>query len=733
MDRTEKAATIRRLMQTEGQAVYRNTSGFNEGRYRSVSRLEGYEEIKQKARSLQEKAIARLPALIQCLRETVREHGGTVYLAGDADEANQYIRELCQSEGARRVAKSKSMTSEEIEVNEALEDTGIQVLETDLGQWVLQLAEEAPSHLVAPAIHKSRAEIAQLLNDRFAPGPPLETAEELTRFAREKLGEQIGRADVGMTGANFLAAETGTVCLVTSEGNARKSVYAPPVYVAVAGIEKILPSVEDFAPFLELIGRSATGQDLTSYVSLFTPPFQDSRIPHTSDGSTADEEDENTFHLVLIDNGRMEMREDEQLRETLYCIRCGACSNVCANFQQLGGHAFGGETYSGGIATGWEAGVNGLDSAASFNDLCTGCSRCVPACPVGIDIPWINAVVRDRINRGGSGALDWLVEGLTPDEEPAALEWSKRFFGHFETVAKLGSRLRPLSNWMASWGSVRRILEWTLGVDRRRALPTFAQETLREWMDRRRERSREEGDSEVVLYPDLFSNYVRPSRGRAAVRVLERLGCHVHVPAVGESGRAPLSQGMIQTATEKAEAVCNALEPHLEEGRDIVIVEPSDAAMFRRDYAKLLPEAASEQLRRQSFEVMEYVDQRLDVTEKMGLLCEGNGERVTYHSHCQQRTLDLERPTVSALQKLGYSVQTSSAECCGMAGSFGYKSDYYELSMEVGHSLKRELEQSGDWEETLLASGSSCQDQLEVLSGCSVRHPIELIDPRTQG
>ena len=737
-----KADRIRELMATEGDAVAENTRGFNAGRYESTGRLNDYETLKTEAREIKEDAIAQLPELIEEVTETIEANGGTVYLADDAADANEYITELtAEKRDADRLIKSKSMTSEEIEVNEALEAVGVEVVETDLGEWVLQLADEAPSHIVAPAIHKSREAIAALFAERFDPDDPPQTAEELTMFARERLGELVEDADVGMTGANFIAADSGTMLLVTSEGNARKTVTATDTHVAVAGVEKLVPTVEDFSPFVELIGRSGTGQDVTSYISTLTPPV-DSPVPDfagdeepLADGSGDDRE----FHLVLIDNGRMAMRDDEQLKETLYCIRCSACSNACGNFQSVGGHAFGGETYSGGIATGWEAGIEGLDVAAEFNDLCTGCSRCVPACPVGIDIPWINTVVRDRVNRGETdrSQIDWAFEELVPDEEPAGLDLGTRLVGNYETLAKWGSRTAPIANRIADFGPARALAERVAGIDRRRDLPAFASEPLVDWFERRGGAAvpADEATREAVLYPDTATNYADVDRGKAAVRALEALDVHVRVPDLPGSGRPPLSQGMVETAETAAHDAYASLATHVDAGRDVVVIEPSDLAMFRSEYEKFLPTNSYERLADASYDVMEYCFGLLEnggdsaalraPAEGTGPVASGN--RVAYHPHCQARTIGVSEHATAVMERLGYDVRTSEAECCGMAGSFGYKTDYYELSMDVGEPLK---EQFGDTDRVVVATGTSCTEQLDGLLGSAPMHPIELVAPR---
>ncbi|GAA0468094.1 LUD domain-containing protein [Halococcus dombrowskii] len=728
--RREKAEQIRHLLDTEGENVRENASHFNENRYDAIDEFDEYEELRTTVREIKEDAIERLPELIDTVTESVEANGGHVYLAEDAADANQYIENVAGD--AETLVKSKSMTTEEIDVNDHLETAGVDVYETDLGEFVLQVADETPSHIVGPSIHKSREGIAELFNEQFDPEEPLETPEELTEFARDYLGERIRDADVGMTGANFVVADSGTITLVTNEGNARKSAVTPDTHVAVAGVEKLIPTLSDLQPFVELIARSATGQPITQYVTMLSPPVETPTLEFDEPETPLSESDgDREFHLVLLDNGRTAMREDEQLRETLYCIRCGACANSCANFQHVGGHAFGGETYSGGIATGWEAGVHGQESAAEFNDLCTGCSRCVNNCPVKIDIPWINEVVRDRINHDESTEFDFLVEGLTPDEEPGGVDLQKRFFGNYADLAKVGSATAPLSNWIAGTAPARALMERVLGIDRRRSLPEFERETLRKWFAARggSRVSPADADREAVLYPDAYTNHIEVERGKAAVRVLEALGVAVEIPDVASSGRAPLSQGMLATAERHAHEVYADLAEQIDAGRDIVVIEPSDLAMFAGEYEKFLPDRSAERLDDNSYEIMEYVYGLLENGADGGELPAGDGERVAYHSHCQQRTLGLEAHTVAVLEDRGYDVLTSETECCGMAGSFGYKREYYELSMDVGSELETQFQDEAARDRTVVASGTSCLEQLDSLLERPSRHPVQLLDP----
>jgi iron-sulfur cluster protein len=722
---------IRLALGVESAAVRHNTQTFNTNRYRATGELGDYQALKDEARRIKEQAIEDLPHLLRVLEVAVQERGGRFYLASTAADACRYILSVCEGHGAELVVKGKSITSEEIRLNRSLEEAGIEVAETDLAEFILQVADEQPSHIVAPAIHYSRERITALFHERLGTTEPLETGESLTKFARERLREKFLRADIGITGANLIAAESGTLMLVESEGNIRMASLLPPVHIAIAGVEKVVPTRRDMGPFLELLARSGTGQRLTSYTTFVSPPLEEPSFAFYGKPMKPRE-----FHLVLLDNGRLGMRTDPLLREALYCIRCSACLNSCANFQTVGGHAFGGETYSGGIGGAWEAGTGALQNAR-FADLCTGCSRCVPQCPVRIDVPWLNEVLRDRLNqvdeRSVVGSLLGLLGSIEAHDSHASIP--RIFFGNYHIFARWGARLAPFSNWLITQRLVRRAMEFGLGLDSRRALPPFARRTLV---------SAERGNAEcvarvrgarAVLFADVYTNFSSPGRGQAVLKVLRAIGADVSLSKVMPDGRAPLSQGMIATARRHAKETAAALGRYVDRGVDIVVVEPSVLSLLQRDYAHLLQDRALfESLRDHTFEPVEYLARILagshlrpedifDVTRSLV------GRRLFYHPHCQQRTIGADRATVALLREVGFEVETSRVECCGMAGSFGYKTQFYDLSMAVGADLFAQVSASenGSPHPALVASGTSCVEQLRAGMRRPVHHPMELL------
>jgi iron-sulfur cluster protein len=727
------AEALRMTLDVQSAAIRHNTQTFNRNRYTAVARIADYEAMKDRARAIKEKAIANLPALLQQLETSVVANGGHFFLARTAADANRYILDVLQHHQVKLVVKGKSITSEEIRLNHTLEAAGITVAESDLAEFILQVADEQPSHNVAPALHYSRERITALFKRKFETDLPLDTGEELTRFAREILRQKFIAADAGITGANLIAADSGSLMLVESEGNIRMTTTLPPVHIAIAGIEKVVPSRTDFQSFIELLPASATGQQLTSYVSILRPPLP--ALPFVAPGKT---EQPREFHMVLIDNGRSAMRDDPVLHEALYCIRCSACLNVCANFETVGGHAFGGETYSGGIGGSWEAGTGTLMNAR-FSELCTGCSRCVPNCPVRIDIPWLNQNLRQRMNQmEGNSAVKSLFGSLTGSApQDMAVPLPKQFFANYHTVGKWGSQFSSLANGSTHLPMARGVMENVFGVDQRRGLPAFPAKTWEQLFHEEQQRGVKAGTIEpgFVMLADTFTNYGSPERGMAAVRVLRAIGVDVVLSPSIPDGRAAMSQGMIDTARLQARAMASMLRPYLDAGKKIVVVEPSVLAMLRFDFKHLLDdETAVATLAANSFEPLQVVwdiatESGIDVAKLFPAAKSRFGTRLFYHSHCQQKTCNAASQTIDLLRAAGFDVVTSSVECCGMAGSFGYKHDYYELSMAVGADLFAQVRQAEeqDGPRVLLASGISCHEQLMAGTGRKVLHPAEVL------
>ena len=730
-DRRTLVKAIRLALGLESAAVRHNTQTFNRNRYRAIAALPDYDALKDEARGIKERAIADLPALLEQLRASITARGGHFFVARDAAQARDYIRDALLRHHVRLVVKGKSMTSEEVRLNRELERAGIEVAETDLAEFILQVADEQPSHVIAPAIHYSRERITALFKRKFDTDLPLDTGEDLTRFARERLREKFLAADAGITGANLIAAADGSLMLVESEGNIRMTCLCPPLHIAIAGVEKVVPSRAEFGAFVELLAASGTGQPLSSYTSFLRPPID---APPFAFGGKSQHPRE--FHLVLVDNGRFSMRDDPVLREALYCIRCSACLNSCANFQTVGGHAFGGETYSGGIGGAWEAGTGRLENAR-FNELCTGCSRCVPQCPVRIDIPWLNDNLRARLNRRERALLSDVISGLAPPPDQHA-RLPKLFFANYHAFAAMGTRLAPLSNWLGRLPLSSLLLEKTVGLDRRRELPPFPSRPLTS-AAASAARGSEPGRTNsararVALFADIYTNYGGRRKWLAVMRVLQAAAIDVVVTPCLPEGRAALSQGMIATARAHAAKTAALLKHYLAQGRDIIVVEPSALAMFRRDYRHLLDDAEMVALlRERCFEPLEYLwklltDSHTEARELFQAERFASGPRLFYHPHCQQKTIGAAPATEALLRAAGFDVASSSVECCGMAGSFGYKKDYYDLSMAVGEDLFQQVacaEQDGP--RTLVASGISCLDQLRAGTRRPVLHPAEVL------
>jgi L-lactate dehydrogenase complex protein LldF len=325
------------------------------------------------ARKIKEDALGRLDQLLVELKGRLEANGCRVFVAADAAAARDYILELARACRVKRAVKGKSMTTEEIELNPAMERAGIEPIETDLGEYIVQLRGERPSHIITPAIHLSKEDIgktfSQRLHTAYTPEP-----EQLTAVARERLRSLFLTAEMGITGVNFAIAETGTLVLVENEGNGRMSSTLPEIFVALMGIEKVIPKLDNLPHFLEILARTSTGQKLTCYTNFINGPRRSDDV----DGPRE-------VHVVMLDNGRSAMLADPILREALYCLRCGACLNVCPVYRRIGGHAYG-VPYSGPIGAIVSPNLFG-SAAAQLPFASTLCGACRDICPVRIDIP----------------------------------------------------------------------------------------------------------------------------------------------------------------------------------------------------------------------------------------------------------------------------------------------------------------------------------------------------------
>lgn len=378
------------LADSQLRGALRNaTSLFGQRRLAAAHSLTNWEDLRNQARAIKDDVLLHLDRYLEQFVANAESRGAKFHWAQDAAEANSIICNLAKERAARAIVKSKSMTTEETHLNDALEAAGIEVVETDLGEYIIQLADETPSHIIVPAIHKTKHQIAELFTQELGI-PPTDDVGELTSTARATLRDRFAAADIGISGVNFGIAETGTILILENEGNIRLTTSLPRVHIAVMGIEKVLPRFVDLDIFLKLLPRSGTGQRLTTYQSFITGIKTDS-----------DAEGPEELHIVILDNGRSRMLAHPVTRQSLACIRCGACLNACPVYQQIGGHAYG-SVYPGPIGAVITPQLMGLEKTHQLPYASSLCGACREVCPVKIDIPRLLLHLRSEITEKAS-------------------------------------------------------------------------------------------------------------------------------------------------------------------------------------------------------------------------------------------------------------------------------------------------------------------------------------------
>jgi len=627
-----------------------------------------FEAVRDQIVDIKSSASSNFEALAEQFKASAEARGAKVFRTADPAQVKQYILALAKEKGVQRVVKSKSMASEEIHLNKAFEQAGIVVDETDLGEWIIQLAHQTPSHMVMPAIHMTKEEVTEVFNEEVEAGQTPDIPK-LVKFARAKLRPKFLQADMGITGANIAVAETGSLVIVTNEGNARLVTTLPKIHVAIVGIEKLVSLVKDIQPILTALPRSATGQLLTSYVSIISGP-----VPNT-DGTPKE------LHIILMDNHRSDMAKDPMFKEALQCIRCATCLNVCPVFRLVGGHVFG-KTYTGGIGTILTAWFDELKKSEDIQGLCIQCGSCVPLCPGKIDIPRLILELRRRlvVEKGQSLAM-------------------KAIFGVVNNRRLFHSMLRMASVTQRPFKQGRFIRHLPLFLSDMtdfRSLPAVAEVPLRDTIRKIRQ---PEGGEKIAFFAGCLIDFCYPEMGESLVKILNKAGIEVLFPEGQTCCGAPARyNGAYEVAAQNARDNIKAL---LETDVSFVVSAcPTCTVALKHDFIDTFRSVgetdameAAGKLAAKTIDFSTLVKKLVDE----GRLTFKEGEdlgKITYHDSCHlKRTLKASEEPRELLKEAGHEI-TEMYECdtcCGMAGSYSLKLP--ELSAPI---LERKLKHIKD-------------------------------------
>jgi len=615
-------------------------------------------------------AASHLDELAERFTQQAQARGAKVFRTDDPAKVREYILELAQQNGVKSVVKSKSMASEEIHLNPYLEKAGIEVRETDLGEWIVQLAKQTPSHMVMPAIHMTKEEVADVFSQEVEAGQ-MPDIPKLVKFARGKLRTRFLSAGMGITGANIAVAETGSLVIITNEGNARLVTTLPKIHVAIVGIEKLMSDFADVVPVLTALPRSATAQLLTSYVSIISGP-----VPNT-DGTPKQ------LHIILMDNRRTEMSQDPKFKQALQCIRCASCLNVCPVFRLVGGHVFG-KIYTGGIGTILTAWFDALKSSDEIQSLCIQCGNCTQFCPGKIDIPGLILELRRRL----------AVEKGQPFAQKAIFSVvnNRKLFHSMLRTASLAQK--PLKK----DGFIRHLPVFLSDLTEFRSLPAIADVPLR---DKFKQIEQPKQKEKAAFYSGCLIDFAYPEMGEAVVKILNKAGIEVIFPEGQTCCGAPARfSGAYEVAAQNANDNITAL---LEQDVEYVISAcPTCTVALKHDFISTfeslgqtdsLPRARKLAAKVVDFStlVKKLVDEgRLTFKEGQQL------GKVTYHDSCHlKRTLNVSQQPRELLTKAGFEISEmyEADMCCGMGGSYSLKLP--EISAPILERKLKNIKETG--------------------------------------
>jgi L-lactate dehydrogenase complex protein LldF len=667
-----------------------------------------FEALRTQIAEIKGSAADRLDELAAKFKQAAEARGAKVFRANNPQEAKEYIATLCKERGVRKIVKSKSMASEEIHLNKYLAGFGIHSDEMDLGEWILQLAHQTPSHMVMPALHLTKEEVSDLFSEETGQRESTDI-QKLVKVARRELREKFFEADMGLTGANIAVAETGTLVICTNEGNARLVTTLPKIHVALVGLEKLVDKFTDIAPIINALPKSSTSQLITSYVSMITGP-----VPN-DDGTMKE------LHIVLMDNKRTEMAKDPVFKEALQCIRCASCLNVCPVYRLVGGHVFG-HIYTGGIGTILTAWFNELKKTEDIQGLCIGCGKCKEICPGKIDIPALILEIRKRIVKK---------QGL-PFIQKSALSLinNRKVFHRMLRAAYIAQK--PFEK----EGFIRHMPMFLSGLSQYRSLPTIAPKPFRELFKKIKQPA---SKTKAAFFSGCAIEFVFPHIGEAVVRTLNKAGIEVVFPEEQSCCGIPhWGSGAFDMA---ALAAAHNIKPLLADDVQYVVTACATCATaLKKEWPHILkdehmdnlvPEA--EKLAARTFMFSELVNKLIEekkLTPKDGLEL----QTLTYHDSCHaKRHLGISGEPRAALTACGYELKEmfECDTCCGMGGSYTVKQP--KLSMQMLNRKLKNIEDTGA--EYVSAECPGCLIQLaggldKAGSKKKVKHIAELIEDK---
>jgi iron-sulfur cluster protein len=660
-----------------------------------------FEALRTRISDFKKEGLARLPQLVEQFTEAATRSGAYVHVCATPDDANRTILSIIRSKRATSLVKSKAMTSEEIELNHYLEKNSITCLETDLGEWIIQLAGERPSHMVMPAIHKNKEEVAELFSKETGHDCPADIPS-LVQTARETLRGGFLAGQVGLSGANVAMADTGAIGIITNEGNEQLATTLPATHIALIGVEKIVPSLREALDVINILPKNATGQKITSYVSFLKGPAGAGR----------------ELHIVLLDNGRLKLAADPDFSEALKCVKCGACANVCPIYEIVGGHVFG-HIYVGGIGLVLTPFFHGFDKAEEILKLCIGCRKCNEVCASKIDIEGLIVDLRDKIRKpmGQKFLFGTMMK-------------NRKLFHAALRTAYLAQK-----PFQSPGGRIRHLPLILNRETANRSLPPIAEKPYRDLVeDSLRSPATGTGSREKVLfYTGCLADFVYPEMCKDTQESLEKLGYEVSFPQKQTCCGIPARySGEMDVARDMARINTDVL---LEVEADFVVtICPTCTMSLRHDFPKLLEKdpvyhAKALKLAGKVFNFSELAVRKTDTSR---VKKNAPKEIVTYHDACHLKrgcgVFQEPRTVLKELVGVVITEMTDCDKCCGFGGSYAIK--YPEISQEV---LKNKMENIKATGAALVAVDCpGCKLQIEggleaSGSGIRVEHSATLV------